>query len=106
MSTERDWLTRALEDRTPIDDGGFTEAVVRVLPRARRGRDVRFVVVPAFAAVACAAAWELTRGWGTVLASAAAEVQARGASGVAASLSVAAMVAMLLAGALAVARGD
>ncbi len=106
MSTDHDWLTRALEDRTPIDDGGFTDTVVRALPRPRRGPHARFVVVPAFTAAGCAAAWALTRGWSTVLASAAAEAHARGEAGVAASLAVVAMVAMLVAGAVGVAWGD
>jgi len=105
MSADRDWLGEALEKGPYIDDAGFTEAVMRGLPGKRAVSRARFTVVPAFAAVGCAAAWELTDGWGALLAHAMDGVQADAGGAVAAVLAVAALATLLVTGALAAARG-
>ena len=53
-------LRSLLEDSPYIDDAGFSERVVRALPRRRRASRVSYAIVPAFAVLSCVLALALS----------------------------------------------
>jgi hypothetical protein len=54
---------RALLDAAPhVEDAGFSERVMRALPRRRRARGSPYAIVPAFTVLACGLAYALGAG--------------------------------------------